>query len=249
MDFSNKIQRIEAAIGYTFRDKSLLRQAFTRASYCNEGHGDCQSNEVLEFFGDSALSLAIVTRLIEKKTERYRHGIRTDLTEGDLSNIRSHLADKKNLSGVIEKLGLEEYLIVGEGDAKLGISREKSVREDLCEAIIGAVYIDSGFSLPAVISVTERMMDISHYLSAPAAAEKNAKNVLQEWCADKKRRLPPPVYEKVAESGPDHDKRYTAVCMVDGKEVGRAEARSLKLAQAAAAEMAVKNLKIKVNNN
>ena len=158
MDFQNNIQVIEATIGYTFRDKSLLRQAFTRASYCNEGHGDHQSNEVLEFFGDSALSLAIVTNFIEKKTERYRYGIRTDLTEGDLSNMRSRLTDKKNLSDVIKKLDLEKYLIVGNGDAKLDVKSEKSVREDLCEAIIGAVYIDSGFSVPVIIAVTERMI-------------------------------------------------------------------------------------------
>lgn len=245
MDFQNNIQVIEAAIGYTFRDKSLLRQAFTRASYCNEGHGDHQSNEVLEFFGDSALSLAIVTNFIEKKTERYRYGIRTDLTEGDLSNMRSRLTDKKNLSDVIKKLDLEKYLIVGNGDAKLDVKSEKSVREDLCEAIIGAVYIDSGFSVPVIIAVTERMMDISHYLAVPTAAQKSPKNILQEWCADKKRRLSPPTYEKVAESGPDHDKRYTAVCMVGGKEVGRAEARRLKDAEAEAAAMALVTLGIK----
>ena len=103
MEFDKHIIRIEEAIGYTFRDKSLLRQAFTRGSFCNENNfGErepYQSNEVLEFFGDSALSLAIVTSLIKTKTKRYSKGIKTELGEGDFSNIRSHLADKKKPLG------------------------------------------------------------------------------------------------------------------------------------------------------
>ena len=121
--FEDSIPEIEKKIGYTFRDKSLLKQAFTRGSFCNEiNKRKCEnykSNEVLEFFGDSVLSAAIVTALIKQKTERYPHGINTELNEGDFSNIRSKLADKKNLSDNISRLGLEEYLIMGEGDKKL----------------------------------------------------------------------------------------------------------------------------------
>jgi ribonuclease-3 len=148
--FENNIPEIEKKIGYTFRDKSLLRQAFTRGSFCNEINKrekeNYKSNEVLEFFGDSVLSAAIVTALIKQKTKRYPHGINTDLNEGDFSNIRSKLADKKNLSDNISRLGLEEYLIMGEGDKKLEIWRERSVREDLFEALIGAIYIDSNLT-------------------------------------------------------------------------------------------------------
>ena len=246
MIFDENIAEIEKIISYTFRDQSLLRQAFTRASFCNEhSRENYSSNEVLEFFGDSALSLAIVTRLIEKRTKRYRGGIFSELGEGDFSNIRSHLADKENLSSAITALGLEKYLIVGEGDEKLGIRYERSVKEDLFEAIIGAVYIDSGFSVPAVIHTVESMLDVSEYLESATAANKNAKNVLQEWCADRSRRLPPPVYEKIAEEGPDHNKSYTCVCIVEGREVGRGTARNVKLAQLQAAEAALQTLGIK----
>lgn len=246
MSFDNSVPEIEAVIGYTFSDKALLRQAFTRASFCNEHAAEgYSSNEVLEFFGDSALSLAIVTRLIEDKTARYRHGVRSELTEGDFSNVRSHLADKKNLSEAISRLGLERYLIVGEGDEKLGIRTERSVMEDLFEAIIGAVYIDSGFSLPAVIRTVERMIDVTHYMQRATAAAKNAKNTLQEWCADRSRRLPPPVYKKIAESGPDHNKLYTSVCIVNGHEVGRGEARNLRISEQIAAQAALATLGIK----
>ena len=153
MNFDENIAEIEKRIGYVFRDKALLRQAFTRESYCNEANRlrrvGYQSNEVLEFFGDSILSAVIVTCFIKKKTERYSYGIRSELCEGDFSNIRSKLADKKNLSENITRLGLEKYFLMGEGDAKLGIWNERSVKEDLFESIIGAIYIDSGFDMSA----------------------------------------------------------------------------------------------------
>lgn len=246
-DFKNKIPEIEKAIGYTFRDKSLLCQAFTRTSFCNEegGKGTIQSNEVLEFFGDSVLSVCIVTYLIKGKAERYQYGIKTELNEGDFSNIRSKLSDKKNLSENIERLGLEKYLLMGEGDRKLGIERERSVKEDLFESIVGAIYIDSDFSIETVMRSLAVMLDMSVYLSKRAAAPiQSYKNLLQEWCADKKRRLPPPVYKKISEIGPDHDKTYVCACYIADKKMGEGKGRSTKLAESAAAEDALKNLKI-----
>ena len=246
MDFSENIELIEKSIGYVFRDKSILRQAFTRASFCNEANRNksdkYQSNEVLEFFGDSILSATIITSFIKSKTERYAHGVKSNLREGDFSNIRSKLADKKNLSDNVRRLGLQKYLIMGEGDAKLGIENERSVMEDLFESIIGAIYIDSGFDMNAVTSSVELMLDLSVYLTKLKSPMQSFKNMLQEWCADKSRRMPPPVYEKVAEDGPDHDKKYTCVCIVGGEKIGEGTARNLKLAESAAAEMALKKL-------
>ena len=243
MNFDENIKLIEERIGYTFRDKSLLRQAFTRASFCNEANVrqivGYQSNEVLEFFGDSALSAAIVTSLINLKTERYCYGIKTVLREGDFSNIRSKLADKKNLSDNIERLGLHSFLIMGEGDAKLGIAKERSVMEDLFESVIGAIYIDSDFDMKAVISSVELMLDLSVYLSAAKPPMQSYKNMLQEWCADKKNRKDPPTYKRVSETGPDHDKSYKCVCIVDGVVCGEGEGRNVKLAESLAAREAL----------
>ena len=155
MDFDKKIKEIEQKIGYTFKDKSLLRQSFTRTSYCNESRAKNRpiSNEVLEFFGDSILSAAIITRLLDDKTERSAMGLYTALSEGDFSNIRSKLADKRNLSKSTAALGLQKYLIMGEGDAKCGIENEPSVMEDLFESIIGAVFVDSDRDMKTVIRV------------------------------------------------------------------------------------------------
>ena len=244
-NFDSNISQIEKTLGYVFRDKALLKQAFTRTSFCNEAikSENIQSNEVLEFFGDSVLSAAIVTLLIKTRTERYRHGIKTELTEGDFSNIRSKLSNKANLSQTVRKSGLQNFLLMGDGDAKLGIEQEFSVMEDLFESIIGAIYIDSDFSIDAVMKTAEKLLDISEYTSSDAASPiQSFKNLLQEFCADKKRRLPPPVYKTVGETGPDHDKLYTVECYIDEKLFGQGCGRSVKLAQTNAAKAAYENL-------
>ena len=193
--FEKYIPIIEEKLGYTFRDKGLLMQAFTRTSLCNEqDKRDAvrySSNEVLEFIGDGVLSLAIITVLISKNTERYEYGIRTGLGEGDFSNVKSKLSDKKNLSDSMRELGLQKYLRMGEGDAKLGIENEPSVMEDLFESIIGAVYIDCAHDMRTVAAVISGMLDTGNDLEKSGAVLQSYKNAIQEWCADRRRRLPP----------------------------------------------------------
>ena len=247
MNFNDHIIDIEKKIGYTFKDKSLITQAFTRSSFCNEhrvrGGREIISNEVLEFFGDSVLSTAIISMMLKEKTERYEHGVYTKLNEGDFSNIRSKLSDKRNLSRSMAALGLQKYLRLGEGDAKLGIANEPSVMEDLFESIVGAVYIDCGMDISRVIKVVSGMLDVKVYFSAEAAPIQSYKNALQEWCADKKHRLPAPIYKTVSESGPDHNKIYERAVVVGERLVATGKGKNQKLADAAAAEAALAVLK------
>ena len=246
MNFDSNIREIEKKIGYTFKDKALLRQAFTRASYSNERKDKqgkkYQSNEVLEFFGDSILSAAIVTLLINGSAERYEYGIKTTLDEGDFSNVKSKLSDKKNLSDAIRKLGIQDYLLMGEGDAKQGIANEPSVMEDLFESIIGAIYIDTDHNIEAVISAVKRLLDVQEYLKANTAPMQSFKNALQEWCADKKRKRETPVYKTLSETGPDHKKIYERACYIGDKIYGIGIGKNQKLADAAAAEEALSAL-------
>ena len=236
------VREIEKKIGYTFKDKSLLIQAFTRTSYCNEINPTVKtkyhSNEVLEFFGDGVLSLSIISFLLKECTERYEHGIRTELGEGDFSNIKSKLSDKQNLSKSMKALGLEKHLLMGEGDYKLGIQNEPSVMEDLFESIVGAIFIDSDMSIGAVINAVSGMLDMSVYTDRQKISQ-SAKNALQEWCADKKRRLPAPRYETLSEDGPDHKKTYVRGCYIGDKLMGRGIGKNYKLADSAAAEDAL----------
>ncbi len=239
------IGEIEKKIGYTFKDKSLLIQAFTRTSYCNEINPTVKtkyhSNEVLEFFGDGVLSLSIISFLLKECTERYEHGIKTELGEGDFSNIKSKLSDKQNLSKSMKALGLEKYLLMGEGDYKLSIQNEPSVMEDLFESIVGAIFIDSDMSIGAVIKAVSGMLDMSVYTDRQKISQ-SAKNALQEWCADKKRRLPPPRYETLSEDGPDHKKTYVRGCYIGDKLMGRGIGKNFKIADSEAAEDALKAL-------
>lgn len=240
--FDRALPEIEKKLGYTFRDKSLIKQAFTRTSYCNEHPGEnLQSNEVLEFFGDGVLSVTIISFLLENRTERYRHGIRTELGEGDFSNIKSKLSDKTNLSRSIERVGLEKYLLLGEGDKKLGIEKEPSVMEDLFESIVGAVYIDSEKNMTSVARVVSNILDMSVYEKNSKPVQ-SAKNSLQEYCADKSRRLPPPEYKTVKEEGPDHKKSYTRGVYIGGELIACGTGKNMKIADAKAAEAALDSL-------
>ena len=229
---------IEKKIGYTFRDKALLRQAFTRESYCNEMRAvgvDVQSNEVLEFCGDSVLGASVITILMEKYSELSASGMKTRLDEGWFSNVKSRLSDKHMLSERVFELGLYEYLLLNRGDEKMNIATQPSVMEDLFESIIGAVYFDSGKNMSLVISIIEGMLDVDKYLERyDKTAPKSSKNLLQEWCQDKK--LERPVYTVVAESGPEHQKSYTVLCEIEGTPYAEGKGKNKKAAESDAAE-------------
>lgn len=235
-------EEIEGILGYTFRDKALLMQAFTRTSFCNEHHArgteDYQSNEVLEFFGDAVLSAAIVSVLIRRSSQRYAHGIRTALSEGDFSNVKSHLSDKSNLSVHLARMGLQKYLLMGEGDKKMGMENEPSVMEDLFESIVGAIYIDCDMQMNVVINAVCRMLDVGEYLEK-GRMEQSPKNLLQEFCASKEHRLGAPVYRLIEQSGPQHKREYIFVCEIDGEEKGRGRGKNYRAAETAAAEAAL----------
>ena len=239
--FKENIEKIEDRIGYTFRDKSLLTQAFTRTSFSNEvseGEEKRQANEVLEFFGDSVLSVIIVSVFIDECTKRYKYGIKTVWSEGDFSVMKATLADKSNLSRSMEKLGLSKYLLVGEGDKKLGIVDEPSVMEDLFESIVGAVYIDCDKDMETVTRVVHGMLDTSLY-TTKKAPQQNPKNALQEYCADKSRRLPPPTYVTLSEEGPDHKKTYLRGVYIGDRLLASARGKNQKLADLEAARLAL----------
>ena len=245
MDFSKVIGDIEKKIGYVFKDKALLKQAFTRTSYCNEQSQrgkSFQSNEVLEFFGDSVLSAAVATLLMQSNSKRYEHGLKTEWSEGDFSNIKSRLSDKKNLSSVTDRLGLQSYLLMGEGDVKLGIQNEPSVKEDLFESIIGAIYIDTNHSMNKVLEVVGRLLTLDEYRKSDTPPIQSYKNALQEWCASKAHKKDAPIYKTISESGPDHKKIYERGCYIGEVLYGVGKGKNQKLADTEAAKAALEAL-------
>lgn len=245
MKFEKIIPKIEEVIGYTFHDKALLRQAFTRKSYCNEarqrGDRGIQSNEVLEFCGDSVLSTAIITILMEKCSTRNEFGMITKLDEGDFTVIKSNLTNKTMLSRKMQETDLAQYLLVGRGDAKAEIFRQPSVMEDLFESVIGAIYFDSGRNLPLIIDIIEELLDTDEYLDKHAIPQSASPyNALQEFCQARKL---PFSFEQIEHFGPEHLPTYVYACMVDGKYIAEGRGQSGAKAKAAAAAAALPFLK------
>ncbi len=231
------IQSIERLLGYRFKNPALLRQAFTRSSYTNEMLqakvlSDTDSNEVLEFIGDSVLSAALAMILVKRCASIGERGLTSSLTEGDLSRIKSNLSDKRALSGIIRELGLSRHLRVSRGDLVNGILDEASPQEDLFESIIGAIALDSGMDFGVLVPLLERL-DRPERLTEQPRIQKDPKSTVKEYC--EKNRLP---YEfrLTSESGPDHAKEYRVTCKINGSDRGFGIGKSKKLADRAAAE-------------
>ena len=195
----------QGQIGYDFKNLDLLQQAFTRRSYTAENGGE--NNEVLEFIGDKALDFMVVKLLIQKygylangdpidgtkisvweqEFKRNQEGYEApavnsfgcDYDEDDLSKIKSRMVNKKALARRMDELGFSEHLIMGKGDIQNNINQEDSVKEDLFEAIIGAVAIDSGWNLKDLQKVVEVMLVPEDFLINDT--DTNYVRLIQEW--------------------------------------------------------------------
>ena len=175
---------VQAQIGYTFKNIDLLNQAFTRRSYTEENGGE--NNEVLEFIGDKALDFAVIKILIEKfgavQSDDPPEGLKEfscEYAEGELTKLKSRIVQKKNLAQRIEELGFAELLLMGKSDIKNHVSNEKSVKEDLFEAIVGAVTIDSGWNFAIIQSVVEAMLVIEDFIENDE--DDNYVRLIQDW--------------------------------------------------------------------
>lgn len=231
------VAHIEEVLGYRFREKALLVQAFIRESYCNEARQagrPVQSNEVLEFCGDSVLGLSVVTLLMRRFAACGERGLETRLDQGDLTAVKSNLTDKHMLSERMRELGLGKYLLTSVGDRKVGATEERSVLEDLFESLVGAVYLDSGCDLPCTVEMVGRLLDIDRFLirKKEGRASISPKNDVQEWCDPRGLRFG---YEVRTVSGPDNDRFYEVVCAVEGIGEATGSGRSKKEAEKAAA--------------
>ena len=182
------LKEVQDRIGYRFRNPDLLLQAFTRRSYSEENGGS--DNEILEFIGDRSLDL-VVTRLLMRKygyflheTEDYnRHDdydeYYSELDEGELTELKKRLVQKRTLAGRMDKLGWSENLIVGKGDKNNKVYRNESVKEDLFEAVIGAVTIDSEWNLEKIENVVDLMLEPEAALDEEDSM--NYVTIIQDW--------------------------------------------------------------------
>ena len=149
------INMVQGQIGHIFKNPNLLLQAFTRRSYASENGGE--DNEILEFIGDKALDLAVGNLLISKYGDT-QNEFSCSIDEGKLTQIKSRMVQKSTLARRMDELGFADHLFMGKGDIKNRVSDEPSVKEDLFEAIVGAVALDCGWDLAKICSVVEAMI-------------------------------------------------------------------------------------------
>ena len=182
----NDLMFIQSQIGYEFKNLDLLQQAFIRRSFSEENGGE--NNEVLEFIGDKVLDLFAVKYLTEKHgfllSEQNDAEVEFDefsceKTEAELTEIKKILVQKKTLANRIDVLGLADYLLMGKGDILQNISEENSVKEDLFEAILGAIAIDSSWNMEALENAVSIMLAPESILSD--SDTEDYVSLIQKW--------------------------------------------------------------------
>lgn len=219
---------LENAIGYTFRDKSLLRNALTHSSFANENRGsDCPDNERLEFLGDSILGFVTAEHLFHKFC---------DWPEGDLTRLRADLVCEGSLAKAARSVKLGEYLYLGHGENHNGGRDRDSILADAVESVLAAAYLDSGFD--AAKGIIERL--ILRDIPSEKPRNMDFKTVFQELVQREKNQNIH--YVLVGESGPDHDKSFEMEVIVNGVIAGHGSGSSKKRAEQDAARNAIEKM-------
>ena len=223
------IKDLEAALGYKFQNITLLQNALTHSSFANERwHNSLLSNERLEFLGDSILGMAVAAYL-------YHHF--PDRPEGDLTRMRADMVCETSLAAIAARLNLGEHLMLGHGEERFGGKNRASILADAVESVIAAAYLDGG--IEAAKGIIERFV----LCNVPATKLQNTdyKTSLQELVQQKKNQVL--CYRLVGESGPDHDKVFTAQVLLNDNVVGEGTGSSKKRAEQDAARVALEQLK------
>jgi ribonuclease III len=219
--------RLQTALGWKFTDHALLDRALTHRSYCSE-HGIEDSNERLEFLGDSVLGFVVTQYVYERYPE---------MPEGELAKLRAAVVSAEALADIAQELDLGASLRLGKGEDASGGRAKPSILADAMEAVIAAVYLDGGLEPAArlVLAVLERR--IREQATGPGGQD--YKTRLQELAAQRCDQLP---RYQVRHEGPDHSKRFFAVVSLRSEEYGAGEGRSKKAAEQAAARVAWERL-------
>ena len=222
------INDLEKAIGYRFKNITLLQNALAHSSYANERwHNSLKSNERLEFLGDSILGMVVAEYLYRNVPDR---------PEGDLTRMRADMVCERSLAQIAEHIDLGKHLLLGNGEEAGGGRKRDSILADAVESIIAACFLDGGMEPVRAFIDTFVLTDV------PVRKLRNAdyKTALQELVQQKKNQVL--AYALVEESGPDHDKHFVVQVSLNGAAVGTGEGKSKKRAEQAAARDAIEKL-------
>ena len=222
------IKDLEIAIGYRFKNITLLQNALTHSSYANERwHDSLMSNERLEFLGDSVLGMVVAEYLFRNFPDR---------PEGELTRMRADMVCEQSLAVVANRLNLGSHLLLGHGEEQGGGRTRPSILADAVESVIAASFLDGG--MEAAAGIIQRFVLTN--VPVTKLHNRDYKTGLQELVQQKKNQVLS--YALVGESGPDHDKSFLVEVSLNGKVVGKGSGSSKKRAEQDAARSAMENL-------
>ncbi|MEX1006243.1 MAG: ribonuclease III [Acidimicrobiia bacterium] len=223
--------RLQLALGWNFHDQSLLELALTHRSYCAE-RGIDESNERLEFLGDSVLGFVVTTFVYEMYPQ---------LPEGELAKLRAVVVSSETLARLANDIDLGAALRLGKGEDASGGRAKSSILADAMEAVIAAVYLDGGLDAARHVILGALEGAIQEQAAGPGGGDHKTR--LQELAAQFLDQLP---RYQVRHEGPDHSKRFFASVLLRGETYGTGEGRSKKSAEQAAAREAWERLQHEV---
>jgi ribonuclease-3 len=224
---ADALTRLQRALGWTFRDATLLERALTHRSYCAE-HGVADSNERLEFLGDSVLGFVVTTFVFDEYPA---------LPEGELAKLRAAVVSAETLAELALRIELGAALRLGKGEDASGGRAKPSILADAMEAVFAAVYLDGGLDAAGQVVLAALEQAIREQAAGPGGSD--FKTRLQELAARRVDQLP---RYQVRHEGPDHSKRFFATVLLRGEVYGEGEGRSKKSAEQAAARVAWQRL-------
>ena len=216
----DRVKELEQKIGYVFKDKSLIERALMHSSYTNEKHlKKYECNERLEFLGDAVLELVSSAYLFNEFPK---------VSEGELTKTRASMVCEPSLAMCARDIGLGDYLLLGKGEEATGGRKRDSITSDAMEALIGAIYLDGGFTNAKEFIHKFILNDIEH-----KQLFYDSKTILQEMVQAKYKETL--VYELLKEEGPDHNKSFEVCVKIGDEEIGRGLGRTKKAAEQVAA--------------
>ena len=227
-DMNGILEELQEKIGYRFQDVSLLKQALTHSSFANEQKINKLKNyERLEFLGDAVLELV---------SSEFLYNENPDMPEGQLTKLRASMVCEPALAYCAKDLNIGSYLLLGRGEEATGGRKRDSITSDVMEAIIGAIYLDSGLENAKKHIYRFILSDLEHKILFL-----DSKTILQEEIQkqkDAKLR-----YELVGETGPEHDKQFHVEAYLNDVLIGTGVGRTKKAAEQQAAYEALIKMK------
>ena len=217
----------EQKIGVTFKNKSLLKQAFTHRSYLNENPRKLlQHNERLAFLGDAVLELAVTEYLFKKFPNK---------TDGDLTSYRAALVNTQSISRAAREIDMNDFLLLSRGEARDTGKARQYILADIFEALIGALYLDQGYGKAKKFIASNLFHRLDNILSR--RLWQDAKSHFQEKAQE--ILCITPVYRVLKETGPDHNKQFTVGVLLGEEFIAEGEGMAKQEAEQRAAQKAL----------